>query len=53
VAGRAASRAGRSAEIKSELDAAAFTGTGVHDVAGQTLACRALISSAERLAAGH
>ncbi len=40
-------------EIKGELDAAAFSGTGVHDAAGQTLACRALISSAERLAAGH
>jgi hypothetical protein len=26
---------------------------GVHDAAGQTVACRALISSAERLAAGH
>jgi hypothetical protein len=40
-------------EIKGELDAAAFSGTGVHDAAGQTVACRALISSAERLAAGH
>ena len=40
-------------EIKGELDAAAFSGTGVHDAAGQTLACRALISSAERLATGH
>jgi hypothetical protein len=40
-------------EIKGELDAAAFSGPGVRDAAGQTLACRALISSAERLAAGH
>jgi hypothetical protein len=38
-------------EVKGELDAAAFSGTGVQDAAGQTLACRALISSAERLAA--
>jgi hypothetical protein len=40
-------------EIKGELDAAAFSGAGVHDAAGQTVACRALISAAERLAAGH
>jgi hypothetical protein len=40
-------------EIKGELDAAAFSGTGVHDAAGRTVACRALISWAERLAAGH
>jgi hypothetical protein len=40
-------------EIKGELDAAAFSGTGVHDAAGQTVDCRALISAAERLAAGH
>ena len=26
---------------------------GVRDAAGQTLACRALIGSAQRLAAGH
>src|SRR5215475_10213849 len=40
-------------EVKGELDAAAFSGTGVRDAAGQTLACRALISSAGRLVGGR
>jgi len=40
-------------EIKGELDAAAFSGTGVRDAAGQTRACRALIGAAGQLAAGH
>jgi hypothetical protein len=39
--------------IEGELDAAAFSGTGVRDAAGQTLACRALIGAAGQLAAGH
>ena len=40
-------------QIKGEPDAAAFSGTGVRDAAGQTLACRALIGAAGQLAAGH
>ncbi len=39
--------------IKTELNGAAFAGTGVRGAAGQTLACRALIGAAEQLAAGH
>jgi hypothetical protein len=40
-------------QIKGELAAAAFSGTGVRGAAGQTLACRALIGAAEQLAAGR
>ena len=40
-------------QIKGELDAAAFADTPVHGAAGQTLACRVLIGSAEHLATGH
>jgi hypothetical protein len=40
-------------ESKGELDAAAFSGTGGRDAAGQTLACRALTGATKRLAAGR
>ncbi len=39
-------------QIKGELEGAAFAGTPVHGAAGQTAACKALIRSAEHLAAG-
>jgi hypothetical protein len=40
-------------QIKTELDAAAFSGTPVHGAVGQAVACQALISAAEHLAAHH
>jgi hypothetical protein len=40
-------------QIKAELDAAAFSGTPVHGAVGQVVACQALISVAEHLAAHH
>jgi hypothetical protein len=40
-------------QIKGELDAAAFSTTGVRGAARQELACRALIGAAGQLAAGH
>jgi len=39
-------------QIKGELEGAAFAGTPIHGAAGQALACRALIGSAEHLAPG-
>ena len=44
-------RDGLAGQIKAELEAAAFNGTPVHGAFGQTAACRAVIASAQHLAA--
>jgi hypothetical protein len=40
-------------KIKRELEAAAFSDAEVHGAVGQTFACRAIIASAQHLAAAH
>ena len=46
-------RDGLAGKIKGELEAAAFSDTPVRGAAGQALACRVIIASAQHLAAGH
>jgi hypothetical protein len=46
-------RDGLAGKIKGELEAAAFTDTPIRGAAGQTLACRVIIATAQRLVAGR
>ena len=46
-------RDGLAGKIKGELEAAAFNDTPVRGAAGQALACRVIIASAQHLAAAH
>ena len=46
------SRDSLAGQVKGELEAAAFQNQPVHGATAQTVACQALIRSAERLAAG-
>jgi hypothetical protein len=53
LAGLEQSRDSLVSTVKGELETAAFQDQPVHGAAGQTVACQALIRSAERLAAGE